>query len=396
MKIACSLLAYFALSLSGLAAGWDTNAWSGTYHRYYLDASTNKVFIKEALSTDAFAAIEERAVISGVSAATTNAWFRNNRADLVNVKSWINSNADEFYITNTWVESDFFSQDLVTNAFIIANCKDLPDSSATGTQTNDTVKAEYTGKVLTWTGTTLLEDLSLPANYLTSTPWRKLTDPSTSNGWHAIDDLLNKLIYPELLTNWVDEEGWFNDIERGGFDTWSSATNNLNEFSSTSQDPQERTRGARYSSGNSCQYVSGINLSRARLHVSLSPNTNYTAIIDAYAFIGEPIFEGSDTWPNQNQFDAQTSSFSTQGVYNLFSATNVVGLYTNLTYFGSTNVSTLGWISEPDDTLEQTRIYIQFTGYKHAYFKDKGWSIRWDGISADYVNSSKPITYYAD
>ena len=394
MKTVYSILIYALLVCSSFAAGWDTNAWSGNYHRYYLDASTNKVFIKEALSSDAFAAIEERAIIAGVSAATTNAWFRNNRADLVNVKSWINSNAGKFFITNSWVESDFFSQTLVTNTFAIDNCVDLPDTGSSGTLTNDTVKAQHTKKVLTWTGATLLSDLALPTNYLTSTPWRKLTDPATSNGWQAIDDLLNKLIYPNRLVNWVDEEGWYNEV--GGGDTWSDATNNLNEVSSNSLDPQERTRGARWSFGTVCQYESRISLSRARFHVNLATDTNYTANINAYVFVGQPLFEGRDTWPNQNHYDAQTSSFSTQGIYNLFSATNIVGLYTNSTYFGSTNITTLGWIANPDTSLEQTSINIYGSGFQDAYFKDKGWSILWSGVYADYTTSSSPITYYAD
>lgn len=442
MKTACNLCLYFCLALNGFAAGWDTNVWGNAdtngitagsdLHRFYIGdpplvtnivtntliivgVSTNEIyttnvldnfiFVKEVLSSNSFAAIEERSEISGVAAATTNAWFRNNRADLVNVKSWINSNADEFYITNTWVQSDYISLDETNKVTTWIYC-DGPGSIVF------TQDFEYVStKSLQWTAASLLSSLSLPSNYLTSTPWRKLTDSATTNGWHAIDDILNKLVTPVVNFAWVNKSGISGRNDgTADFGSWTNAQADAiaNEITSNS-DPQIWSQGLNLDVSDICAYGARYINSYANPRASLSANTNYNAIVDFYAFLtihqGGSDYPGTDVsrYVGEDFFDAQGTAFTNESAYAtnalviIASSTNVLGTYTNTTDIGDSGLSQPTWCNEPDGTSGTTQTI------ENPWFNSDVYRLQWLGwrtdheiISADYINSSKPITYYAD
>ena len=407
MKTAYSFLAYFCFALSGMCAGWDTNAWSGTYHRYYLDASTNKVFIKEVLSSNAFAAIEERADISGVAAATTNAWFRNNRADLVNIKSWINSNADEFMVTNVWTETDIIQETPATNTWVWANCDYVPTSgSGSSTTTLSSVYLTIDNNITKWTAANLLSELSLPSDYLTSTPWRKLTDPDTTNGWHAIDDILNKLIFPFINFRWIKDGGSMVGLSEPEDTTWAAAkTDAEGDWQSYNQSglqyPKRFSEGFERTVSGFCTF-DAYTWSLA-MYPTVDINTsasNYTANVESFVYVDEVnthwiVDGGGDRWPTTNRipgssfFDAQGTSY-TQGLNSVWSSTNISSAATNSIFVGNTNgIPT--WCLEPDGTSGSTR---PLRGSTHN--ESLGWGVMAFFHVADYINSSSPITYYAD
>jgi len=415
MKTAYSVIIYSMLTLSCLGAGWDTNAWSGTYHRYYLDASTNKVFIKEALSSDAFAACTERAVIAQVTAPTTNAWYRSNRADLVNIKSWINSNADEFYITNVWVESDYISFVSKTNTTSWRDCG-IESYEISGLYTNSQLSKAITvdESLLRWSSSSLLSALSLPTNYLTYTPWRKLTDSNTTNGWHAIDDLLNKLIYPVVTFTWVNKDGINGksdpDITAGDV-VWSDIKDLAvaNEVSSSS-DPQKWSFGHVYpfcfvDGGNTlcqCGFWAEYKNTYANPRASLSSNTNYTANVDFYVYMHE-YYSGTEfqsttvEFEPQDMYDAQGTAYTSNAVWLVASSTNVYGLHTNTTDIGDSAKSQPTWVAAPDGSPGTTdAIEDWWFNSNFWHFKFSGWISGSPLVSADYTTSSSPITYYAD
>jgi len=402
MKTAYSILIYALLACSSFGAGWDTNAWSGDYHRYYLDASTNKVFIKEALSSDAFAAIEERADAAGVSAATTNAWFRNNRADLVNIKSWVVSHVSKFILVD--IPSPSFSTDTGSYSNSLRTC-------VTGTVSKDKDHGLLTGNnTFTNLSTSLLiTTLSLPTNYFTSTPWRKLTDPSTSNGWHFLDDICNLLTVKEAFGSW-DNSGETNRLRSSGSSSvWTTAVANANSslIFETSDDRFPRKSGQAkvvpVGGGGTCSY-SLFQETIYQYPVFDSGSTNECEA-SIYAHFLEQFLTTRVAYPYD---DAYSDGFINYNSYGLSGIPTNAGLallqsYTNISGVVTSSVAVgdaaLGTPQDPSQPNDSSVGFKQISRNDWEDFEAAGWTVVGNPLVVfDYAstNLTNGFTYYAD
>jgi len=430
MKTACSLLVYLFLVLNCFAAGWDTNAWSGDYQRYYLDASTNKVFIKEVLSSNAFEAIEERSAISGVSSATTNAWFRNNRSDLVNIKSWISANADEFYngkswTTNGWVinTSTNTQADL---AWISCHVDPIEAAGRWVTSTSEGIDVGLESlSASAYSVSEIIDELNLSSNYFTSTPWRSLTSTNTANGWHAIDDILNLLIYPTVVVSWSSKgetnvKSGNNNIQDADSNEtnrdWDLVTayweNNSQGGSANNLPPQKYTFAVvltklqNFSTEHVCEYRPHFQTVFSYPVITLATSaTNYTSNLEYYGeAYSVSVGMAYSSWAGDgtNWFDSQGSGFN-RGVNLMLSEANIatVGTWTNTVSIGDTNRTVGTWCPAPDGGSNSVAVIAaDYFPIQQAIdnrpVSSLGYRVDSTRVLADYISSSSPITYYAD
>jgi len=416
MKIAYSVTAYLYLAIVALSAGWDTNVWSsastnangltqGIYHRYYLDASTNKVFIVDVMASNAYAACEERSEISGASPPNTNKFFRYSRSNLINIKNWINSNAGKFFITNTLTESTFvnISTNSVTN--IWSHCSDHPTTSS-GSSTTEQEDITFSSVAVSWSGDLIENELSLPTNYFTTTPWRSLSSTNENLGWHPIDDILNLLVFPNNLHSWSPPAATYRLVGKNLLDgdhfSWADAKASADINTTTSQtihNPLKWSSGLVERYGSYCEYLAEHRNSFRSPRIIVN-TTNYHAHVEFYCYIGVPNQELQGSLPftipnDSGWFDSQGSVFTNgAGLYNIASYTNINSSFTSLVVVGDATLTQPTWTAEPDGAAGSSDPLWGRFSRPHASML--GWEVyRWYGLP-DYINSSNSITYYAN
>jgi len=414
MRLALSLTIAL-LPLLAVASGWDTNVWGvagtngitgGTTNiRYYLDASTNKIFVKDQMLLQAQLAVNERATAISVAGVSTTGWFRLSRSRLVSIKSWVTNNAVKFVRTNDYATS-FVSSSTATHNYAWQACD--RGTGFTNSVNEDSVNHSFPATSF-YSVSTLTNDLSLPSDYFSSTPWRKLSDTNTANGWHSIDDILNVLDHVEPSLSW-SARGETNSIvgaDTIGLSTNSWATYKLDAESNATKSvvngfPYENSFGINFKSGAQCPFSVKFQNRYAYPVVVLasSPNANVTY----YLWVDEVRAGPLGTFIAREDHNVGTSFYNghgsvsaTAGLWTGHTDVAISGTFTSATEIGSMTAVTnsVNWCIEPVNTTNSPvgSMLDGSSGVQDSRYTSLGWTTLKSKALADYKTPTNGFVY---
>lgn len=413
MRLGLSLLWLVMIPTCVSASGWDTNVWgvadtNGLTHgttniRYYVDASTNKVFVKDVMRFEVIEAINERNEVVGGAGAFTSGFFRTSRVDLKDAKGWVIAHAVDFVRTNVYESTATFGNSITNEGtYVWDDC-----SSTTHTNTQDSIDHSFNDRFYTFN--LLVSDLGLPSNYFTSTPWRKLSDTNTANGWHHMDDVLNLLDKTKIGVFW-SARGETNSLE--GLNTafalfgtnWNDevaiATTNTTLSSDNLVPPHSWSTGQLFFDGTDsfrCEYFA--HFENVYAYPVGTVSTNYNADVTYYTWVDEPRYNAIGTF-NARFHPVGTSFFddlgdvsANVGLWIAHTDIDVSGTYTSATSIGNTSPSDPSpWTDEPT-TNTPLLFGPGVNSHDDGHYTALGWNFTVvDGV-ADYGSASNGFVY---